>query len=192
MSLTTLPLDISWQSSEKSISEISFGLGRSVAITPLVIWTCKDLHWHTQGYHVWLPRSQECLRRIPSLRRSIPALTFLTTEELKAFTVCQAKLRLRWDRKSGLEKVFTAAGLTEEPGFDNSWILPGGEDVLPMSGSGEIKLCRITLSNAGASLKHLTRTSLNLCMETVILRGGATSITCRLGLSPEVLPFARN
>ena len=93
----------------------------------------------------------------------MPILTSLTTEELRAFAVRQAKLRLRWDRKPGLEKVFALAGLTEERSYHTSlWLLSGGEDVLLMSDDGEIKLCRIMLSNTGASLKRLSRTNLDL------------------------------
>ena len=119
---------------------------------------------------MWLFQSQECLLRTPSLRRSTPTLTSLTTEELKIFAVRQAKLHLRWNRKPGWEEVFTSAGLTEEPGYGASlWLLPGGEDILLMSGSGEIKLYRVTLSDAGASLKHLAHT--NLYLEDYILPG---------------------
>ena len=89
-------------------------------------------------------------------------LTSLTTEELKAFAVDQTKLRLRWDRKPGWEKVFASAGSTKERGYHTSlWLLPGGEDVLLMSDDGEVALCRIMLSNTGASLKHLSRTNLD-------------------------------
>lgn len=91
----------------------------------------------------------------------MPTLTSLMTEELKAFAVRQAKLHLRWDRRPGWKSVFALAGSIEERSFDTSlWLLPGGEDVLLMSDSGEINLCRVTLSNAGASSKQLARTTL--------------------------------
>ena len=92
-----------------------------------------------------------------------PTLTSIMVEELKAFAVRQAKLRLRWDLKPGWEKVFAAACLTAVPGFGaSSWLLPGGEDVLLMHGSKEITLRRVMLSNVGASLERLAHTSLNL------------------------------
>lgn len=110
---------------------------------------------------MWLSQSHECFRRIPSLKRRMPTLTSLTTEQLKAFSVHQAKLRLRWDRRPGWKNVFALAGSIEDRSFDHSlWLLPGGENILLMSDSREIKLCRVTLSGAGASLEQLARTIL--------------------------------
>lgn len=119
-----------------------------------------------------------------SPKRRMPTLTSLMTEELKALAIHQARLHTRRDRRPYWKSDFALAGSIEEHGLDTSlWLLPGGENVTLMSGSEEIKPCRVMLPRCWCSRprRQFAWTIHGRCpvrIETTLLWDKTASDTC--------------
>ena len=108
--LTTIPLEILLLILRKldTIDVIRLGMVSRVSLEqPLSASelkadrTCRDLCESRQTRHVWLDHTQNHRRRTAALRLSVPSPMTLMTEAFKRFSVIQAKLRIRWNGRSG-------------------------------------------------------------------------------------------
>ena len=113
--------------------------------------TCKDLYRTTHDRHVWIDQLEKSCQKKPALRTATPALTSLSTQELKTFVTGLVKLRLRWD-KDGNENGFAAKSTTGVPGISELKLLPGGKSVLFIDSRGGVEMRRIKLEDGQVSL----------------------------------------
>jgi hypothetical protein len=77
-----------------------------------MLQSCKDLHDLIQSHHVWADQVENLIRRKPALKLAVPDLNSLSAEDLRAFAIRQAKLRIRWGMPDG-DVAFVRGGLIQ-------------------------------------------------------------------------------